>query len=656
MFAGKVAIGTSTAEAKLDILTGSNDVIGLRIATTTGAAPLFYVSATSTGGLDYARVAVGTTTTFGNVGGPLLDQFTVAGRIYSTWRYASCDLAGISIIATIVANTASVCGPFDFVEDTDGGFEVSSAGNPNFLRLRASTAASIARGEGASLRSFADFVQINNNPSLETWARPQGSNEGWYKIGFFLAAHDTGAHSSDGVYFSLNSTSTNWHAVVRTGANVTEVDTGIAHSTTDFSKFRIDTSLSAVQFYIDGALVANIATNIPSGVNLSTGVSVGIPTVSGSTAAVRNFDIQLLRIWVDDPPGGIAPTEDEGVEAMSEPIPLTFEDFVGERLSQTIADRIETVKEDMLQQALSGFENFADSVVHRIYALTIHAKTLYATAIAVLPDGEILVPAGPSQIAGSSMIPSGSDYVDVVHEGILLTSKIFVTPLDSVSVPLVIEKTEGVGFRVRLSQTQNRDIRFDWLVIQTYGVGGSIESVPGETRFEGDEIEVIEPVPTDDSDGVSSDGSGDSSATPPPDDTSEPDAPTAPESTGDSAGEPAGDTTSEPSSGSTGGSSGDSGGDEGGSAAPSSSGDSGGGGAGGTTSSGGDTGGSSSTSSGGDSGGPSASSSGGDSGGSSSSGGDSGGSSSGGDSGGGSSGGDSGGSSSGGSTGGGAGE
>jgi hypothetical protein len=620
---GDVVIGAtaSNIQARLNIVTGSVDGVGLSIATTTSGTPLFYVTATSTGGLDYARVAVGTTTTFGNAGGPLLDQFTVAGRIYSTWRTATCDLAGISNVSTILANTASVCGPFAFVEDTDGGMVVMADDSTNYLAIRASTAASIAVGEGAGLRSFANHLQIANNPSIEAWARPQGTNAAWYKIGFFLSTHDTGAHSDRGVYFSLNATSTNWQAVVRNASGVTEVNTGVAHSTTVFSKFRIDTSKNAVQFYIDGIKVADVTTNIPTGINLASGATVGIPTVGGNVSVVRDFHIQVLRVWVDDPPGGLVLSPNSTVvQNSAEPEPLTMETFFGgNRLSSLIQASIEAVREDLFQQALGGFENLADTVSHRVYALVVHTKTLYASAIAILPGGELIVPSGASQVAGSDVIAAGATYVDVAHEGILQSSKIFVTPLDSVESPLVVEKTEGVGFRVRITNTQSSDIPFDWFIIQTYQAGDSIESRPGETVFEGNEDEQSGNEPEGGEENGGEEGGGESSQD---DESGTGDVVVPPDTSGEGGGSDAGAGTG--SDAGTGEERGPSSGDESGS----SLGDSAGGSSGGEasdSSSGSDSGGDGD--SGSSSGGDSDSSSGGDSGGSSGGGGDSGGSS-----------------------------
>jgi len=85
--------------------------------------------------------------------------------------------------------------------------------------------------------------------------------------GFCDAAN--GSAITDGIYFEYDRTnSVNYIAVCEASGTRTEVDTGVAVSTTStvWPKQRIivNADATSVTFYIDGSLVATITTNIPS--------------------------------------------------------------------------------------------------------------------------------------------------------------------------------------------------------------------------------------------------------------------------------------------------------------------------------------------------------------------------------------------------------
>jgi hypothetical protein len=123
---GDFGIGSTSPFASLTVISnnaGDETRPVFAIGTTSnwgiGQHPLIYANATTTGNLDYARVGIGTSTSMG--GGGLRDQLTVAGRIYSTWKYLACDnFGGVNIAdGTSGTDLANICGNFAFDADTD---------------------------------------------------------------------------------------------------------------------------------------------------------------------------------------------------------------------------------------------------------------------------------------------------------------------------------------------------------------------------------------------------------------------------------------------------------------------------------------------------------------------------------------------------------
>ncbi|MBI3627364.1 MAG: hypothetical protein HY220_01255, partial [Candidatus Sungbacteria bacterium] len=297
---GKIGIGTSTPWGKLSIQNTSANFPSFVVATSSilGTAPLLLVDATTSGLLDYTRIAIGTTTLWGT--GGIRDQLTVAGRIYSTWQYASCDLAGLSNGGSISSNTPNMCG---ILFSTGGGSitaPVASVGT-NFYRLQTNAAVT---GD-QQFTSGGDMIQASSSPVVEAWLRPSGGTTGSkYIFGFQAGQVINKATSTDIVEF-IASTTSNWIAATRKAGVETDVDTTIVPDANNFHKFRIEVATSTenvannsvANFFIDGALVAQITTNIPQ---VSLAVETGVANTNGSSAQ-KTFDIQLFRLWVDEP-------------------------------------------------------------------------------------------------------------------------------------------------------------------------------------------------------------------------------------------------------------------------------------------------------------------------------------------------------------------
>ncbi|MBX4210409.1 DUF5011 domain-containing protein [Candidatus Parcubacteria bacterium] len=328
---GKVGVGATTSPwAYLSVVGNSNaGTPAFVIATTTtgtgsgGQYPLFFVTSTTTGALDFARVAIGTTTTFSATSSVpdagLRDQFTVAGRIYSTWRYASCDILGGQLLGKTFASTANLCGPFAFFEDGDGVIRTASS-TPTYFRIEGSSRGSIGTGEGAYIRTLNEIGTKANNMVMEAWVRT-GLTGGTAAVapttlvGFIgtTTNFDMTAQPADGIYF-VSSTTHNggtWKVVAKTtGGTATDQSTGVAIASSSnpnnvaFQKLRLEITPNDATFLINGQVVARLTTGLPTNALapiVSTNQTGTAPT------GISILDVSLLRVWMDDPPGGGTP-------------------------------------------------------------------------------------------------------------------------------------------------------------------------------------------------------------------------------------------------------------------------------------------------------------------------------------------------------------
>jgi hypothetical protein len=339
---GYLGIGSSSPIANLTVIGGGATNPSFIVATTSNfngngtQAPIIFATATTTGDMDYSRVAIGTTTQWGN--GGIRDQFLVSGRTYSTWRENKCDfmtgvsnaLTGDTVNAATTLNAGVLCDIWTFDEDTDGGMEVSTRSYPPFVRVRGSTAGNLAAGEGAALTTRNIAVQPSVNPVLEAWVRTPSTVDtttAMYMIGFIDTAFDGdyGSEPTNGVYFiasSTNATSNTWKAVVRSAGTSVVVNTGIATSSTAFAKLRVETTGTNATFLINGNVVARIVTTMPA-VDMTPVLSSAIALTGGVATSIRNLDISLIRLWVDDPVGTIPLGNSTTEEIMSEDSPPT---------------------------------------------------------------------------------------------------------------------------------------------------------------------------------------------------------------------------------------------------------------------------------------------------------------------------------------------
>lgn len=264
------------------------------------------------------RVIIGGRSVYGNNQGAPLDHLTVQGRINTEgWNYASCDKSSNTGVASA---TSHVCGSLLYFEDTTDTTSPSlqSVGNTTagyaYERLvMAVGAANSGNGlwMGGANGNAHWMLYGTTTPVMEVSARinPTTSTTTNYYIGFTNvnyngSAYETGPTS--GCYFTASSTTANWQAVCEAASTLTQVDTGVASSTSvtalgGWYRFRIEADSNNARFWMQttdaGAMtvVADITTNLPT-----VGTTPGVFVSYGTGGAANNFDLMRFRVWWRD--------------------------------------------------------------------------------------------------------------------------------------------------------------------------------------------------------------------------------------------------------------------------------------------------------------------------------------------------------------------
>lgn len=330
LYSGLVFDSVVAARPSYVIFSPSNsNMQGIHFATTTSNIIFMIDVATGTQSniTNFPRISIGTTTPLGLiatstlVSGGLRAQLTVAGDVY-TRRYLGCDYPGMMIRTAIGATNNFICG-FG-LNSTNGGIVASNFEYPPFLRLKSQPASPSAGqanavGDGSAIIGFGGLTSTSS-PVFEGLIR----NPSYFAtntitmIGFGTT---TGAFSTanfnkfnteptNGAYFVMYASSTNWTAVARNNTNnVTYFDTGVATSSNpftraNFQRFRIElTGSTTATFLINGNIVAIANTTTPAVVlypfiSFSSNAAAAYAPNNG-VVEERYLDISQFRLWSD---------------------------------------------------------------------------------------------------------------------------------------------------------------------------------------------------------------------------------------------------------------------------------------------------------------------------------------------------------------------
>lgn len=166
---------------------------------------------------------------------------------------------------------------------------------PGVIRRLSSTTA----GEAASLflgaTGYASFT--TENFARTTWYVAFENNNADYNARLGVASEPSSDTPTHGIYFERKYNDSQWYAVCRNNNTQTRAATGITFSTSWVRFGIVLRSSNTVDFYINGALVATITTNIPAS---STGLHPFVHVVPTSAVTrsylVDRFDLALSSI------------------------------------------------------------------------------------------------------------------------------------------------------------------------------------------------------------------------------------------------------------------------------------------------------------------------------------------------------------------------
>jgi hypothetical protein len=218
----------------------------------------------------------------------------VAGRRSSLWRRRfefETDFTGL---------------PSEWLVAASGGSFSTTAlspGNGRVGMMRLTSGGAATNRAGAGPGNLESMTFSGGEVGLEwsliptTWAA--ASDSGTFRVGLL---DSVSGQPVDGAYFEVGITlgvSTNWRAVCRSNGVQTLVDSLVAFATGSNIDFAIvaNAAGTSVEFFINGASVATIATNIPAASNRTFSYGISIIKSAGTT----NFaiDNDRMRVWKD---------------------------------------------------------------------------------------------------------------------------------------------------------------------------------------------------------------------------------------------------------------------------------------------------------------------------------------------------------------------
>lgn len=205
-------------------------------------------------------------------------------------------------------------------------------------------------------------------------------------------------------------------------------------------------------------------------------------------------------------------------------VDLGWEPGIVAPASSTASSSVFSIGDD-LRNFFGVITDVGNTVQTFIRASALAVENLFVKNVAILPGGDIKVPSGPDQMSGVGTLMALSSAVFVPNEQVSSSSKIFITPTALTSVPLVVVSQQpGDGFTVGVASPQANDVPFDWIMTQSYHVGGSdvswSVSAPAPAMSgdsDSDSQITADPPPSDDSSSTavttSMDGTDDTDAT-----------------------------------------------------------------------------------------------------------------------------------------------
>lgn len=330
---GNVGIGSTTPKCLLCVASSTfNPNIGdtlFNVSTSSNpSGQIFSITAsTSTfagnvvlGPESGARVTIGLQGTTGLTNfRPLnADQLTVNGRIRTgDWAYFKCDI--FSVFNTVSADTTSspFCGDVAFSEDNDGSTGVQSVGGFPFYRLQINIGVTDNGAMlyfGGTTGSLQASKFATTTPSMEMVfriAQPQIATSTQIIFGFTdidPAGSAMEVEPTGGCYLIASSTA-NFQAVCRTSATaVTQVDTGIASSTSvtgsgDLMYARVDVDGVNARFYLATSTLASFFPVAVISSNIITGATSTRPMLLvgkkgvGQAGLNMGVDFSYIDLW-----------------------------------------------------------------------------------------------------------------------------------------------------------------------------------------------------------------------------------------------------------------------------------------------------------------------------------------------------------------------